>query len=211
MSTDTAMKSKSDNIRALLVGIVIAVALSVAVWLIVPVLVGSFAPSGSDLSHPAGEAFVSHGSFPSAVTAPLMIGMAFLVFLVPEIITVRRISGSDNGRAVFTVITLVSGIAAAFALICTSISSFSVSDDIAQANEEAFVEWADIRYGVDLSSIDGDSLDHLYESGTGTAEVRDPDTGESITSYTDDTGTILIVGADTDAARELPVKAKGRR
>ena len=211
MSTDTAMKSKSDNIRALLVGIVIAVALSVAVWLIVPVLVGSFAPSGSDLSHPAGEAFVSHGSFPSAVTAPLMIGMALLVFLVPEIITVRRISGSDNGRAVFTAITLVSGIAAAFALICTSISSFSVSDDIAQANEEAFVEWADIRYGVDLSSIDGDSLDHLYESGTGTAEVRDPDTGESITSYTDDTGTILIVGADTDAARELPVKAKGRR
>ena len=208
MLTTSTARSKADraNIKTALWTVAVSIGIGLVLWIVAPEAFGVILLSDESATvHPADDAFVYKDGTGLEMIAAIITMGAVVVALFPAIATVGLDISGKNFKHAAIVIPTVSAIVAAVTLFHTAALALGKFDDRSRQVADSFVSWADARYGVNLDGISDSGLEDLY-GGSGFTEVRNPDTGGFVTSYTDDNGTVLVVG--TDNTEELPVEGR---
>lgn len=150
---------------------------------------------------PAPDApFVAPDDFTtSIVLTGLPLLLVFLVTVVTVLVIADTFAQSGYQMAMVLVISAsVVGIAGSVLTV--------VGERPLESTNNSFIEWADARYGVDLTNLPASELASLYRGETGLDSVVDIETGRTVTSYTNSQGTILVDDPISGvSANELPV------
>lgn len=199
-------KADRANIEVALWTVAVSIGIGLAIWIVAPGAFGAILPSGESAAvHSADDAFVHNDGIGLGMITTIITVGAVAVALFPAIAVAGLDYRGKNFKHAATAITTVPVIVAAVTLFHTAGIALDEFDDRNRQIADSFVSWADARYGVNLDGISDSGLEDLY-GGSGFTEVRNPDTGGFVTSYTDDNGTVLVVG--TDNTEELPVEGR---
>ena len=194
MTTKEIAQAKETLRIAAMFAVVIA-----AVVLAVPWVFGMLA--ADDAVHPAGQPFAVAGWVERAGLwwiIAITVAVGSLVIVIPRVIGVEKFWNNGLRYAMGIVFAVVvAGTPLVSLLACEAENS--------ETETAAFIVWADARYGVDLSGLDDDAIRSLYDPEDDFTRVRNPDTGEFVTSRTDTRGTVLVERVD---AEELPTKGQ---
>ena len=178
------------------------VALIVAACFAIPWVFETFATvSASDAARPAGQRFtVDDPGWSDIPLSIIPIGVVSIAAMIgPFIFVNSTVLGIERVNQVACSLFLVA------VMIIGGVAAYDSSDRSHRAEVEAFTTWADARYGVDLSGLDDDAIRSLYDPEDDFTRVRNPDTGEFVTSRTDTRGAVLVERVD---AEELPTKGQ---
>lgn len=206
-TTASAARPKADrrNVRTALWAVAVSIGPGLIVWLVAPGVLEVVLPSGESAAvHSADGAFVYKNSRVLGMIAVILTIGAVAIVLLPAVATAGLDARGGNSKHAMSVILTVSVIVSAVTLFHTFALVLGKFDDRGQQTADSFVSWAETRYGVDLAGVPTDDLESLYASKDGFSEIRNPDTGDFIVSYTDSRGTVLVKGADE--VEEPPVK-----
>jgi len=131
------------------------------------------------------------------LTMPLM--LVSILTVGTTVFTVNAIAQHERHDVTALILSMVVVILAGCSLMVVASSQRTTTEDY-------LIEWSQDRYGVDLSTFPPDELRELHQGGSGVNTIIDLETGQSISSYTNSQGMILIDESEaSDAPHELPV------